>query len=198
MKISTPSQPNLFGTEELNELISSPSVSHARTFRWPGTELDSVVIAVLSSGRRCDLPKLFNRLGWSRRTFQVYVVAGLPSNHRRHARYVWEAPENSEAVTAVNGMWKRKVILRLSSLHFGNAGIWGRSELLTGSGTEWPSDGAACSLSDVLESSVSPRFSLSSQAATGILRRAAARGKRLPGHLEEALESVAGAAIPKE
>lgn len=48
-------------------------------------------------------------------------------------------------------------------------------------------------LSEVLQENVTPRFSLSPKAASGILRRAERRGKTLPAHLEAALEAVAGA-----
>jgi hypothetical protein len=56
--------------------------------------------------------------------------------------------------------------------------------------TDWHSGGRVCSLSSVLEPEVSERFSLSSKAATGILRRAAKRGRELPEALEQALTSV--------
>ena len=62
---------------------------------------------------------------------------------------------------------------------------------LTLNGSEWPSDGVACSLSAVLEPSVDPKYSLSPRACRGILARAARRGKRLPESLGMALEKVA-------
>ena len=56
-----------------------------------------------------------------------------------------------------------------------------------------PSDGAVCSLSDILETGdVPPRYYLSAKACRGILRRAAKRGKVLPPPLARALEAVAG------
>ncbi len=83
------------------------------------------------------------------------------------------------------------------------------------SGTAWPgglsthassecrSDAGGCSssepsLSEILEppQSVPAKYSLSARAASGILRRAEKRGRRLPGHLAEALESVAGPKTP--
>jgi hypothetical protein len=62
------------------------------------------------------------------------------------------------------------------------------TEFLTLSTSEWHSDAAVCSLSDVLEIGVVPqRFFLSATACQGILRRAEKRGKKLPSALQEAL-----------
>jgi hypothetical protein len=58
--------------------------------------------------------------------------------------------------------------------------------------SEWPNDAAVCSLSQVLEDSVGPRYFLSPKACAGILRRAEKRGKTLPPPLAAALEAVAG------
>tara|TARA_R110002110_G_scaffold36469_1_gene121629 strand:+ start:5183 stop:5425 length:243 start_codon:yes stop_codon:yes gene_type:complete len=56
--------------------------------------------------------------------------------------------------------------------------------------SDWPSDGAACSLSRILEDgNVPPRYYLSAKACRGILRRAANRGKTLPDRLRAALEA---------
>ena len=63
-------------------------------------------------------------------------------------------------------------------------------ECWTASMSEWPSDGAACSLSQILEDDVSPRFWLSPMGCRGVLRRAAKRGKELPPSLKVALEHV--------
>lgn len=76
-----------------------------------------------------------------------------------------------------------------------------RGESLTLSSAEHASslgpshnDGAVCSLSDILETGdhLRPYF-LSPRACLGILRRAAKRGKELPGMLLRALQAVAGA-----
>ena len=64
---------------------------------------------------------------------------------------------------------------------------------VTPSTSAWPSDGSgsSCSLAAVLEDGPLPtRYFLSSKAASGILRRAEARGKDLPERLREALELV--------
>jgi hypothetical protein len=62
-----------------------------------------------------------------------------------------------------------------------------------GFGEQYPSGGAVSSLSDILETGGVPqRFYLSARACSGILRRAAKRGKSLPTALQRALETVAG------
>ena len=74
-----------------------------------------------------------------------------------------------------------------------NSGMGSPTESLTLSTSEWPSDGVACSLSDVLATGgVPPRFYLSPKACEGILRRAARRGKALPPMLDKALRAQAG------
>jgi hypothetical protein len=65
-----------------------------------------------------------------------------------------------------------------------------RGECWTLDTSESPSDAAACSLSDILESKVPSRFFLSSKAAKGILRRAERRGRELPAQLQAALRAV--------
>jgi hypothetical protein len=66
-----------------------------------------------------------------------------------------------------------------------------RGESLTPNISEWPNDAAVCSLSQVLEQTLTPqRFFLSSKACAGILRRAEKRGKKLPEQLQNALLAV--------
>lgn len=68
--------------------------------------------------------------------------------------------------------------------------VW-RGEFWTRSSSEWPSDAAVCSLSDVLETrDVPQRYCLSKKACAGIIRRAERRGKSLPPQLESALLDV--------
>jgi hypothetical protein len=57
--------------------------------------------------------------------------------------------------------------------------------------SEWPNDAVVCSLSQVLETDVAPKYFLSPRACRGILRRAAKREKDLPPFLKQALERVA-------
>jgi len=60
--------------------------------------------------------------------------------------------------------------------------------------SEWPSDGVASSLSQVLETNPDPKYFLSPEAAAGILRRAKKKGKRIPKELEKALQNAAALA----
>ena len=63
--------------------------------------------------------------------------------------------------------------------------------------SEFHSAAVARSLSGILETGDLPqRFFLSATACSGILARAARRGKKLPGHLEESLRAAAGASAP--
>ena len=66
---------------------------------------------------------------------------------------------------------------------------WG-GECWTRGGSESPSGAAGCSLSDILEVHVPPRFSLSPKACRGILHRAGERGTKLPTRLRRALEAI--------
>ena len=73
-----------------------------------------------------------------------------------------------------------------------NSGMGSPTEFLTLSTSEWPSDAAVCSLSDILETGAVPqRYFLSATACQGILRRAEKRGKALPAALHQALQAVA-------
>ena len=69
-----------------------------------------------------------------------------------------------------------------------SAGIGGPTAFSMLSISDWPNDASVCSLSAILETGDVPqRFYLSARACTGILRRAARRGKTLPATLETAL-----------
>ena len=57
---------------------------------------------------------------------------------------------------------------------------------------ESPSEGAAVTLSEILQADAPDGYSLSPRACQGILRRAFARGKELPDILRLALEQQAG------
>jgi hypothetical protein len=70
---------------------------------------------------------------------------------------------------------------------------------LTRNTSEWRNEGAACSLSSILEVAPIPqRFFLSRKACSGIIRRAEKRGKELPEQLRAALLAVALAEDQKE
>lgn len=57
-------------------------------------------------------------------------------------------------------------------------------------GSEWPSDAAVCSLSDILEATAHPKYSLSARAAQGLIRRSSRRGKNIPEPLLSALMAI--------
>jgi hypothetical protein len=86
-----------------------------------------------------------------------------------------------------------------SSQGWGNAGMGGLTGFSMHSISEFPKGAVASSLSDILETGDVPqRYYLSATACKGILRRAAKRGKELPGQLRAALSAVAQAADQKE
>ena len=74
-----------------------------------------------------------------------------------------------------------------------NSGMASPGGYLTLSISEWPSAAAVCSLSEVLETDVAPKYFLSAKACSGILRRAERRGKKLPAQLERNLRAAATA-----
>ena len=96
-------------------------------------------------------------------------------------------------------------ILVPSSGDWGSSGMGGVTGFSMRNMSEWTamsgpsrSDDGVCSLSDILETTaVPPRYYLSAKACRGILRRAAKRGKELPGQLRKALETVAMQTEPK-
>ena len=82
--------------------------------------------------------------------------------------------------------------LEPSSGCWSSAGMGSPTEFSTLNILEYPSDGVASSLSDILETGELPRrYYLSSTACRGILRRAEKRGKELPEALRSALLVVA-------
>lgn len=82
---------------------------------------------------------------------------------------------------AADGIWPR------SLKDYGNAGLWSATQCWTASISEFRNAAAACSLSAVLQSTVSSKYFLSAKASAGILRRAKKRGRTLPAALEAAL-----------
>src|SRR5216683_1436370 len=82
--------------------------------------------------------------------------------------------------------------LEPSSGCWSNSGMGSPTGFWTLSISEYPSDGAASSLSDILETGeVPPRYFLSGRACRGIIHRAEKRGKILPAPLARALAQVA-------
>lgn len=82
------------------------------------------------------------------------------------------------------------------SWNFSGSGIVEHGELLMLNTSEWPSveeGSSVCSLAEILEPQVAPKYFLSVKACSGILRREGKRGKKLPAQLEEALKVGASA-----
>src|SRR5262249_43365536 len=84
-----------------------------------------------------------------------------------------------------------ETLRKSSGFSWSSAGMGFRGACLTRGFSESPNAAAVCSLSEVLEDRVPPRFFLSPRAAKGILRRAAKRGRTLPSRLQQALEALA-------
>src|SRR3990170_3229242 len=127
-----------------------------------------------------------------------------------HSSTLWSAtdlpPSSSKTYRASSPVIEGET-WRRSSVAWGNSGTGGRFGFSTLVTSECPSadDGSSSSvcaavpttLTDVLQPSAPPRFSLSARAARGILRRASKRGRMLPSALEEALTGLAGTGPPQ-
>lgn len=85
-----------------------------------------------------------------------------------------------------------------SSGRWETSAMGGPTECWTLATSESPNDAVECSLSDILEADVLPKFFLSPRACEGILRRAGRRGKKLPELLEAALVAAVGRQTPTE
>jgi hypothetical protein len=142
-------------------LIFSVEASRAKTSPSPASEPDSQVSAQDSSLSLPESQMSFDQLGSSLRT--SLGSSPLPTDE------TWES---------FSQRWPKSGMA--------SAGEW--STLDT---SESPNDAVECSLSDVLETTVSERYALSARAARGILRRADARGRTLPPELEQALKGLA-------
>ena len=80
-----------------------------------------------------------------------------------------------------------------------NSGRWTlRGECWTASSSEFRNGAVVCSLSQILEESVPPKYWLSPKACRGILRRAERRGRELPEPLRLALQAAATTPEPTE
>ena len=147
-------------------LIFSAADSRARTCPSPASEPDSQASGQDSSLSSPESQMSFDQIGSSLKT--SLGSSPLPTDE------TWES---------FSQRWPK------SGMAF--PGGWSTLDSL-----ESPSDAVECSLSDVLEMTVSERYALSARAAKGILRRASARGKTLPVELEQALLQVAES-LPK-
>lgn len=173
---------------EADESDSSTEGSPARTSAWP-----VAVLAWLESGP-ASTPSSFGSLmastpsGWWSRTSPA---CSLPtSTPTRTAAPEWDAEPLS--------LWSSGTSPDTGRPSPPTAGATAASALvpdepsrgacLTLDTSESPNDGAACSLSRVLETGPHlRRYSLSPKACAGILRRANRRGRALPRALHEPL-----------
>src|SRR5690625_2001133 len=117
------------------------------------------------------------RICLSRAVVRAWLESDPASGGSSTASFLSSLPVGSLSKTSLaschqvaDGTWES------SSGRWGNWGMGGPTESWTLNGSEWPSDGAACSLSDMLETGPHlQRYCLSPTAARGILRRAEKR-----------------------
>lgn len=128
----------------------------------------------------------FQRDGWSSRTCPAFCFPAMMEN---------EAERTTRRLTQEEGSDPSRVpglTLEPSSGRWGNSGLGSLTEFWTLSTAEWPSDGVASSLLDVLEETgerLRP-YCLSAKACEGLIRRAERRGRTLPKPLQRALQIV--------
>lgn len=150
-------------TSGMGVLTSSAEASHAKTSASRASAPDSPASAADCSSSSLGSQMSFDHVGSSLRT--SLGSSPLPT---------------AETLESFSQRWP-------------TSGMASRGEWLTLDSSEFPSGAVECSLSDVLEATVSERYSLSARAARGILRRAGARGRALPQDLEAALRSLSDA-----
>jgi len=143
---------------------SSPQGGLARISPWLAVVKAWLGHAQGCGGRSCDSLMRHTPVGSSERT----SLASCP-------------PTTDKIWVPLSGRWE-------------TSGMGSPTECWTLSTSESPSVAVASSLSDILESPGPHlrKYFLSAKAATGILRRAAKRGRVLPVALHGALESLAG------
>ena len=93
---------------------------------------------------------------------------------------------------------EEETLRRSSGFSWSSAGMGYHGVCLTASFSESPSAAVECTLSEVLEGHAPERFFLKKRAATGILRRAKRRGRKLPPQLLAALEELAAGELTTE
>jgi len=105
-------------------------------------------------------------------------------------------PGLSQKMSPGSSLVETAQTLKQSSGLSANSGMAWPGRFLTLNTSEWRNGAAVSSLSDILEENPDPRFSLSPRACSGILHRAAKRGRSLPVPLRSALEAIATLDIP--
>ncbi|EIL25762.1 hypothetical protein ECO9574_22129 [Escherichia coli O111:H8 str. CVM9574] len=111
----------------------------------------------------------------------------------RHSNQVIDL--NQEKVTRSGGGMSKPVAMLQSGrsvvVFMDRSEKWPGESLMPNT-SEWHNDADACLLSQVLEqTSIPQRYFLSSKACAGILRRAEARGRKLPDILQTSLSELA-------
>ena len=130
-------------------------------------------------------------------TQEAALDSTTPGGSSCSATLIWSAfyaPGGSSGkMSPVSCRREEDGTLAPSSGAWQTSGMVSRIGCSTRASSESPSVVVASSLSAILEAtqSVPPAYSLSTKACAGILRRAEARGKKLPPQLEAALRSVA-------
>ncbi len=149
----------------LQQLTLFAEVSHAKTYRLPESAR-----AWLESDQ-----------GFGSSSIELLASLGRSGLLSKTSLAFYPATEEPTSLSSFAG-WS-------------NSGMASPGGYSTLSISEWPSDAAACSLSEVLETDVAPKYFLSAKACSGILRRAERRGKALPPQLERNLRAVAMAEV---
>ena len=205
--MTSSSQPALFPAAE-----SLPAVVPARISQSPaaarawaehvqgssGTSCGSLTSCVhagsyLRTCRACSRPSA--RAPVTRPAWQTDALFGADGG-TSETESVSSSPMSStfpKAVPALAGAWDSTEEPWVpSSGRWENAGMGSPTEFWTLSFSASPSAAVASSLPDVLETGPHlSGYSLSPKAARGILRRAARRGREIPGTLRVALETLA-------
>lgn len=142
-------------------LTSSVPASHARIGRSRDREKDCQDNVAHSFTSLRESCTHFDPLGSSSRMFPDFSVVTTDETLRKSSGFSW-----SSAGMGFNGV------------------------CLTANFSESPNDAVVCSLSDVLESHVPPRFYLTPRACRGVIRRAKKRKRTLLPRLHQALAFV--------
>ena len=159
--------------DNMTPLIFSAEASPAKTSPSPDDAPGSQETAADSSSSSPGSLSLFDPTGYSSRTFPVSSLATAVGTSESCL------PRWPTSGTA----WLGGLSTHVSSECRSADGVCSSSEP---------------SLTEILEppENVPARYSLSAKAATGILRRAAKRGRALPDHLQRALEAVGMTSSP--
>lgn len=192
----TSDQLDLFPTEE-----SSPPAGHAKTSPWQDVVLAWLEHGPDSGGKSSASWVSSVRVGSLAKTSLASCHRSANALETDPALPMDIDPPALANLTTSNPMdaasadaWKRTAVPWVpSSGRWLTSGMGSPIEFWTLSTSEFPNSVVESSLSDILEPPGEHlrKYYLSPKAATGILRRAGRRGRRLPTLLQEALERLA-------